>query len=1248
MSTQKADQEYLLETITNYVHDCQDLKQILDKIATETRTFLAVDRVKIYQFAEDGSGEVVAESVLTERLPSLKGLHFPATDIPAVARQQFKETIHGMIIDVTAKRKTVNIKQNPKKTGGDSFYQQVDDCHLQYLLTMGVLSSVSIPILYWDDLWGLLVAHHSEPKRFTPQELQTVELISKQISLALAQKILLTQAQEQRQQELVITKIEQFLEKNHIEGEVWLEILEEIVRSLAADGGYLYLTPQLTGEPAQVYSCGLQPEFEDGEADYQWRELLKGREIIPTKNTLKSEDENFQFKIIPSIYVLTDFDADSPLRIALSKKSLQSLLLIPLRSRNQWIGCLTLFRQEKQWEKLWAGYHNEDFRNKLPRQSFTTWCEIQKYAPVWTQGDLNLAQTLGSHLYVAVTQKRLTSLIHHQASYDVLTQLPSPILFNQRLSLALVETKHQGEMLTLIMLGIDKFKRINDALGHSVGDYLLREVTERLQNSLEKENLTNIVLARWHGDGFTILVPNLSYTDEAIMLSEKLLNCFKEAFYVQSKTINLTASIGIAFAPYDGDNGETLLKNVETAMYAAKKQGKNSYQLYTPEMNLHNLNKLSLEIDLSKAIERNELLLYYQPQVEMLTGKILGVEALIRWQHPRLGLVPPNEFISIAEETGLINEIGEWVLKTACEQLQGWKLANFLPLKMSVNLSPLQLKQENLQYQILKIIQETNINPNNLCLELTETAVMQNVQGAIKLLTELKEIGVTIALDDFGIGYSSLSMLKNFPVDVLKIDKSFVQDLMIDPSNAGLCQGIITLAKGLNLKVLAEGIENREQWSFLHSINCDQAQGYLISRPLPPETLTSFLLKYKPISLHNNVEEKLSYNLEDSSQNTSKISANIQTEITIAQTEIEDNLLEYIQIKEELKQQASRERIVMNIAHKIRQSLKLSDILNTTVTEVRHLINADRVFLFRFNENWLGEVVVESVINPEFSILGEWIDEPCFREKYVKFYRQGRVKATNDIMTAELAPCHRELLVKYHVKSNLVLPVVYQDKLWGLMIAHQCQDFKEWKAHEVTLLSQIATQAAIAIHQGELYDQLSNANLELQKLSALDGLTQIPNRYRFDQYFAQEWQRAIRGREHLSLILCDVDHFKWYNDTYGHQSGDRCLQQVAATMSKIVQRPGDLVARYGGEEFVILLPNTNEKGAFHIAEKVRQEVQNLALPHLKSPLKCVTLSLGLATFLPNASMSSHALVHAADEALYQAKAQGRNQVVIYN
>jgi diguanylate cyclase (GGDEF)-like protein len=1242
MANQQANQEYLLEQITNFVHDCHDLGQIFQQIAIKTRNFLGVDRVKIYKFAKDHSGEVVAESV-SDRLPSLAGLHFPATDIPDPARQQFKEFSHGVVIDVSAKRKIITLKNQKQR---ELIYQPVDECHLQYLLGMGVLSSMSMPILYWDELWGLLVAHHSEPRRFSEQELQTIELLSKQISLTLAQKTLLIQAQQQRKQEEFIERIEQILLTHLDEAEAWQNILEETLNQLNANGGYLHFTPEVTGKPAQIYQAGIKLNF-DLETNNQWQEFLKQKCLV--KMGYSPSEAYPHLKILPQVYTLTDFANQEFLYQTFSNQALHSFLFIPLRSSSQWIGCLTLFRQQQAWETLWAGKVDYDSRNNLPRQSFDAWCEIQHYAPDWTEENLKFAQALGIHLYMTVTQRRLSHLISQQASYDGLTQLPNPILFNQRLSLALVNSLQKGEMLAVMLLDLDKFKRVNEALGHRVGDYLLREVTERLQTVLDGHNLSDTLLARWHGDGFTILVPQISYTDDAIILCQKLLACLQDSFYVQSQNIPLSASVGIALAPYDGDNSETLLKNAETAMYEAKQQSKNSYQLYNSEMSLNRLHKLSLEVDLCKALERDEFILYYQPQIDLTTGKVIGMEALIRWQHPRLGLVPPDTFISLAEETRLIDDIGEWVLEAACKQQKIWRLAGFPQVQVGVNLSPYQLQNKNLVTSIFKIIQKTQISPKDLVLEITESAVMEDVKAAIEILTELKQQGIMIALDDFGTGYSSLSILKHFPVDILKIDQSFVKDLMNDSCNAGLCQGIITLGKALNLTVLAEGIETEAQWSFLRSANCDLGQGYWFAKPLPSERVINFLLE-RNISFETqqpdlNIEALLQTN------DNSLVGLVDRQMLPELKEEIDQKLYcqiqEYMELKEELQRQATRERLVMKIAQKIRESLKLSDILNATVTEVCHLINADRVFLFRFNEEWQGEVVIESVVSPELSILGEWIDEPCFREQYVKYYRQGRVRAINDITKAGIADCHLKLLQHYQVKSNLVLPIVYQERLWGLMIAHQCREIRHWQQSEITLLSQIATQAAIAIHQGEIYEQLTIANLELEKLSSLDGLTQIPNRHRFDTYLQQEWKRAIRSRENISLILCDVDHFKWYNDTYGHQAGDICLQQVARAISNTVQRPADLAARYGGEEFVVVLPNTPIDGALHLAEMIRSRVKELGITHEKSSHQTVTLSLGVATIIPNPSISSEVLIQNADQALYQAKAQGRDQACVY-
>lgn len=1276
MNTKNTKQEQLLLKITNFIHHGRDFKESLQKIAQAARDFLKVDRVKIYKFAKDGSGEVIAESSNITRLPSLLGLHFPITDIPPRAREQFAKARQGVIIDVSSKRKTINVLNqysDPKETKlQEPSYQTVDPCHIQYLLTMGVLSSLAMPIFYWDELWGLLVAHHSEPRRFSREELCTIELLCRQISLALAQNTLVSQFQKQKQQEQFIANINTIIDSCPNLNECWPKVLSETLKTLQVDGARLYIISELAGQPDQLYTYGIGPIFPNLEEQPQWQALMKGKTPQLTDTTIfeqkaetdsqaKTDKNSLNHSKHPFSYTLAELVAEPEnhlLSKAFANQLIHSFLFIPLRSRSQWVGCLTLFRQEREWETLWAGRQNQNQRNRMPRQSFATWCETQRGVPDWSRDELKLAEVLALHLYMIVTQQRLTRLIRHQASYDPITQLPNWMIFNHRLSLALVECIHQGDMLGVVIVDLNQFKRINDSCGHKAGDYLLQKVSDRLQNSLESYSFFIPLLARWHGAGFIVLLSKLSYTDEAITLCQKLLSDFQEPFYVQSQAIYLGASIGIALAPYDGDTTEVLLKNAESAMYQAKQQGKNTYQLYRPNSN-QDWNKLILEADLRKAIERHEFVLYYQPQIELSTQKLVGVEALIRWQHPSLGMVSPALFIPLAEETGLICPIGEWVLRTACNQYQAWQQAGLPKIQIAVNLSAFQLQQYDIVARIAIILEETQMTPEDLELEITETTVMQDLERMTIVLKQLKQIGIKIAIDDFGTGYSSLNLLKHLPVDTLKIDKSFVQDLSDDPNDAKLCQGIIMLGKAFKLEVLAEGVETIKQLNFLKLLSCDRAQGYLISRPLSSDALVTLLIKPQLLirspssqlvtSVNQVPPELKNVIIPDLNHQFNNSTALIETDTTLINIEFEQqttqHLQEYFHLKQEIQFSATRERIIMEVAQKIRSSVNLDDILNTTVSEVRHLLNSDRVFLYRFDENWVGKVVVESVASSEFSILGEWIDEPCFPEQYVKYYSQGRVKAIENIDKVELSLCHKELLKRYQVQANLVLPVVYLDKLWGLLIAHDCRQPRQWQNHEITLLSQIAIQAAIAIYQGELYEQLESANLELKKLSCMDGLTQVANRHRFDIYLEQEWRRLMRSRNTLSLILCDVDHFKWYNDTYGHPSGDQCLQEVAKVIKSSIGRPGDLVARYGGEEFAIILPDTTLKEALHLAENIRQKVKFLTIPHTKSAHQCVTLSLGVASLIPSAVLSSKALINAADEALYQAKANGRDQVV---
>jgi diguanylate cyclase (GGDEF)-like protein/PAS domain S-box-containing protein len=358
------------------------------------------------------------------------------------------------------------------------------------------------------------------------------------------------------------------------------------------------------------------------------------------------------------------------------------------------------------------------------------------------------------------------------------------------------------------------------------------------------------------------------------------------------------------------------------------------------------------------------------------------------------------------------------------------------------------------------------------------------------------------------------------------------------------------------------------------------------------------------------------------------------------------DITERKQVEEALHQQAARERLIAQMAQHIRQSLNLEEMLNTTVAEVRQFLQADRVIIYHFEANWNGVVVVESVADCWPSILGTAIHDPCFAESYVHLYQNGRVKATEDIYTAGLGECHIHLLAQVQVRANLVVPILQAEKLWGLLIAHQCSAPRQWQQLEIDLLQQLATQVAIAIQQSELYQQLQAANQELQHLATSDGLTQIANRRRFDEYLVREWQRLSREKAPLSLILCDVDCFKTYNDTYGHQAGDACLKKIAKALCHAVKRSVDLVARYGGEEFAVILPNIDTEGALQVTKKIQTEVRGLKIAHPHSLVsEYVTVSLGVATTVPHPKSSAATLIAAADMALYQAKAEGRDCII---
>ncbi|MEO1760787.1 MAG: bifunctional diguanylate cyclase/phosphodiesterase [Cyanobacteria bacterium J06629_18] len=432
--------------------------------------------------------------------------------------------------------------------------------------------------------------------------------------------------------------------------------------------------------------------------------------------------------------------------------------------------------------------------------------------------------------------------MRHQANHDLLTNLPNRMQFCGRLLESLIKANLNKSKLAVCFLDLDRFKTINETLGHKIGDKLLKSVALRLNRCLRSSD----TVARWGGDEFTLLLPEISDTQDAARIAEEILNALKPAFLIENHLLHISASIGIAVYPNDGQDGETLIKNADAALNRAKSQGRNHYQIYNSTINSEASELLSLENSLHYALERNELKLYYQPQVDISTGEICKFEALLRWQHPQYGLISPSKFIPIAEETGLIVPISEWVLRTACTQNKIWQnILGNSGIRVAVNLSPRQFQQPNLVDTVQRILRETQLSPNCLELEITESAAMQNVDFTKQVLTELYKMKVSISIDDFGTGYCSFSYLKQFPIHCLKIDRSFVRDLTKDTNDAAIITAMIALAHGLNFSVVAEGVETQEQRNLLRILECELMQGNLFSPAVCAQEATELLLKSK-------------------------------------------------------------------------------------------------------------------------------------------------------------------------------------------------------------------------------------------------------------------------------------------------------------------------------------------------------------------------------------------------------------------
>ena len=439
--------------------------------------------------------------------------------------------------------------------------------------------------------------------------------------------------------------------------------------------------------------------------------------------------------------------------------------------------------------------------------------------------------------------KQTQEKLNHLAYHDALTDLPNQVLYKDRLKQAIALSRRNDQMQAVLLLNLDRFKTVNDSLGYTAGDRLLQSVAQRLTSCVRESD----TVARFGGDEFAILLTHISRSQDAANAARAIKEALDQAFLFDDQEVFVSSSIGIAVYPHDGRDTASLLKNAGAALDRAKVQGGNNYQFYTAGGTTRALKQLVLESNLRGGLEREEFVVHYQPQVDTRSFQLVGMEALVRWNHPGLGLLYPKEFISLAEDSGLIIQLGDWALRAACAQSMAWQDAGLAPMRLSVNFSARQFQQAAFISSVAEILKETNLDPRWLELELTESSIMKDPEQAIEKLHELKLMGIRVAIDDFGTGYSSLNYLKRFPIDTLKIDKSFVSDLCKDPHDTAIVRAIITLGHALDLTVVAEGVETQEQLQYLSSLDCDVVQGFLFSKSLSPSAFEELLVEHSKV-----------------------------------------------------------------------------------------------------------------------------------------------------------------------------------------------------------------------------------------------------------------------------------------------------------------------------------------------------------------------------------------------------------------
>jgi diguanylate cyclase (GGDEF)-like protein len=825
------DSEKLLNQLIGKIRAAQNLSEMLDSVATPIRKFLDVDRINFYQLGQGGNAEVIAEAIKDHRLPSIIGTKVEALISPS-QQELFVSERQKLLIDLNAGRTTVYHSPKNQIKKNLSYHRPSHPHYQAKMREMGITTCLLLPIVHQHQLWGFVSCQTRHSKRFSSKQLHTLQILVDQISIGIAQVELVAHAQSHNNQGLLIQKISNLLQSPAPER----QLLVELTEAFRASGARLYVIPEPVNTAAQVFTHGQQPDILiEVEKNALWQR------VIYNSGYSNAQEQPEQVCAISDVYQHLILE---PLYFSFHHACIQSLLILPLRYSNQSIGCLTLFRSI----------------DGLPQ---------------WTAAELQLAQALTVHLYTGIMQQRIENMLRQQSYYDLLTGLPNRLLIQQRLTLTLAKTQEKGELLAVIFLNLDRFKNVNDILGNSIGDRLLQMVTTRLRQT----NVAYDLLGRWGGDEFTFLVTSHDITviENITKSILQLLSTpfeFEDAFpCLASNNLYVQASIGVAISSYDGDDADTLLKHAHTALYRAKQKGRNHYEMYSAapnnaavdQLRLANILYQAIHDSLFKGVKLNDsqgnqqhFVLHYQPQVDINNYQVIGVEALIRCYDHQAHFISPAEFIPVAEETGLINQIGEWVLHTACQQNKLWQEQGVGYFPIAVNLSIRQIQHPNFMEIVMMALDHSGLAPEYLEVEITESLAIKDMKLTIDILQQLRTLGIQVSLDDFGTGYSSLTVLKHLPLDHLKVDRSFIRDLQGEPVNsidAGIVRTIINLGHELHLTVIAEGVETIEQLEFLRSVGCDGVQGFFFSKPLPASELAA-----KIIAIQNQapkIQEKL-------------------------------------------------------------------------------------------------------------------------------------------------------------------------------------------------------------------------------------------------------------------------------------------------------------------------------------------------------------------------------------------------------